>query len=80
MYHFYDVHGTDCASFWTHGIEVGNHFLFVRDGDVESAQLRIRRHDLRQLFDVGYFEVDILGIDVLVAELLIEKSYRERMP
>ena len=75
-----DFNHIDCAYLCGVTIEFiqkRNHLFFVRDGDIEAAQVGILFDHFHEVIDTGNLEIHILCIDSFGFELLIKVSDRK---
>ena len=79
MGHADDVDGTYGSRFRRDAVKEGQYFLFVGNGNVQSAQFGIGVQHLREIVDVGDLKVLVHGIDVFVVKLLVEVADGERV-
>ena len=54
-------------------VEKADDLLFVRNGHVQSLELRVHIDDLREAVNARQLEVQILGINILILKFLIEE-------
>ncbi len=70
--HLHHVDRPDGVGLGADGVEVADYLLLVGDGDVEALELGIGVENLGQVLDAGDLEIDVLGVDAFILELLVE--------